>query len=37
MNQSFTQPNVATEISEATSLMNTFDVSNDPDKKEINK
>jgi hypothetical protein len=37
MNQSFTQTNVSTEILEVTSLMNTFEVSNDPDKKEINE
>lgn len=37
INQSFSATNVASEIAQTKSTMNTFDISTDPDKKEINK
>ena len=37
INQEFTAPEIFTEIAQTQTTMNTFDVSTDPDKKEISK
>ncbi|MEI7918878.1 MAG: hypothetical protein WCH65_01325 [bacterium] len=37
INQIFSHPEIATEVAQTKTTMNTFTISNDPNKKEINK